>query len=214
MKWIIRTILVTLLISGCKDQERENIVRENHSLIISVDSLKLKLDSINKSPALLFQNAFQEEELKQQEAIRTYKALIQFDSNSFWAIQAKQRLIFLTSKKAQAEFEDIISGTWTWSETFTNWGQINSPINCNCSKKLIILDGKIAEFYHNDTLQRRTEIDIRTKPDWLGGALVKFIKFKDNEGIWQILISEDGKQLTFTEPDCECGCLTKGYIKK
>jgi len=161
-----------------------------------------------------FQKALDLEESKQRESKVIYELIIKSDSNSFWANQAKKRLSFLTSSKNKVNFINEISGAWTWKETYTNWGEINSPFKCNCKQELKIVEGRIAEFYRNDSLQRRTEINITTEPDWLGGYLVKLIKFKDKNEIRQLLISENGQELSFTEPECVCGCLTDDYIKK
>lgn len=189
------------------------IINENKRLTFKVNSLDLKLDSISNLPSLNFQKALELEDNDQQEAKEIYKSIIKSDSNSFWANQSMKRLTFLIAKDSKEKFINEISGTWSWLETYTNWGEIDSPIKCQCKQELKMKRGKIAEFYRNDSLMRKTDIEISTEPDWLGGHLIYLIKFKDKNEIRQLIISDDGKKLSFTEPNCVCGCLTDDYKK-
>ena len=174
----------------------------------------MQLDSISNLTSLNFQKALDFEENQQHESKAIYELIIKSDSNSYWANHAKKRLSFLTSKENKVNFINNLSGEWIWKKTYTNWGEISSPFKCGCIQQLKIIDNKIIEFYRNDSLIRRTEIDITTEPDWFGGHLIKLIKFKDKNEIRQLLISENRRKLSFTEPDCECGCLTDDYSKK
>ncbi len=210
---VIKILAIVILFSSCNHAEEQKLMNENKRLAYKVDSLKFKLDSMTNLSSSLFQKAFEKED-NEQGAIEIYKTLITSDSNSFWANQAKKQLTFLIAKENNENFLNEISGTWIWKETYTNWGEIDSPFKCECKRKLKIIKGAIAEFYQNESLQRRTEIDISTQPDWLGGHLIKLIKFKDKNEIRQILISDNGKEITFTEPNCVCGCETDNYKKR
>lgn len=202
------------MISSCNQSETDNLIIENNRLTKKVDSLDMKLDSISNLSSFNFQTALEYEENAPNESKEIYEFIIKSDSSSFWKNQAKKRLSFLTSKENKMNFINELSGAWTWKETYTNWGEINSPFKCGCNQELKIIDGETAEFYRNDSLIRRTEIDITTEPDLLGGHLFKLIKFKDKNEIRQLLISENGQKLSFTEPYCECGCVTDVYKKK
>jgi hypothetical protein len=211
MNRIIYFFFISILLTSCIDSEKEILIENKIDLEKQVQKLELKLDSINNLPIILFNHALKKETDSQNLAKNIYIKLIELDSNNYWSVQAESRLAFLNSNNNKVEFIKKFSGLWKWKERYTNWGDIDSPFKCNCSKKLKIIDGNIAEFYENGNLKRKTVIEIVTEPDLFGGGLIKLIKFKDDNSIKEIYISKESNELVFREPKCVCGCTTDSY---
>ena len=206
----LMTIFIFGLLFGCSfNNDTDN--RQYENLII--DSLKQTIDSLKKTEALKFQTARNLENTNLDSSRVIYNDIATHSNNEFWVRQAKSRLSFFEAEKTKKEFTEKIEGIWKWRSTYTNWAEIESPATCGCRQKILITNGRNIKFYKDDKLIRETEIEIISKPIWHGGHLAENIYFADNKELRTIYFNNKTNTLTFTEPDCECGCLTDEYSR-
>ena len=86
---------------------------------------------------------------------QTVKIMIIKNSQIFLLILLITASYSVLAQNTHEDIDSLIVGTWVWEKSVSvdrGGGSITKPIDCNCTRKIIIYESGIIEEFRNDTL--------------------------------------------------------------